>query len=185
MSTDSGIGLLKSLGAQEIAHPGHGGTMLTHLLRVQALLREWGEPEVTCTAGLLHGLFGPAPLPDGGFYTILPLDERRRAVEAVGAEAADLVYFYGACDREYTYARLMESEGQYRDRFTGDVLTPERELLRRFMAITAANEVDQALESAEFIAEHGAYYAEVFRRARPLLSEGAWRACRAAFSAVR
>ncbi|MEV6767364.1 DUF6817 domain-containing protein [Nocardia sp. NPDC051030] len=166
-----------SLGATEIAHPGHGGNMFTHLTRVESLLREWGEREAVCSAGFLHGLFGPAPLPDGGFYTILPLDERARVVETAGAEVADLVYEYGACDREYTYPRLELSPEPYRDRFTGIAGPLEDRRLRDFLAITAANEVDQGRESTEFVEMHGAFFMELFTRCRSLLSDGAWEAC--------
>ncbi|MGK3959883.1 DUF6817 domain-containing protein [Sorangium sp. So ce118] len=176
---EQSVALLVSLGAGTVKHP--GGTLLAHLLRVETMLRKWGASDEIREAGLLHALFAPDGSPDP-FYTMLSLEERPRVAELIGAHAEELVYFYGACDREYTYPRLMEPSGQWRDRFTNEIRTPSEERLRGLMEITAANEVDIASHNPTFRAKYGAELFELFSRTRPLLSEGAWAYCQAVLS---
>ncbi|WP_433928487.1 DUF6817 domain-containing protein [Sorangium cellulosum] len=171
---EQSVALLVSLGAGTVKHP--GGTLLAHLLRVEKMLRKWGASDEIREAGLLHALFAPDGSPDP-FYTMLSLDERPRVASIIGTYAEELVYFYGACDREYTYPRLMDPSDQWRDRFTNEVKTPSDDRLRGLMEITAANEVDIASHNPGFRAMYGAELFELFSRTRPLLSDGAWAHC--------
>ncbi|WP_437965339.1 DUF6817 domain-containing protein [Sorangium sp. So ce260] len=173
---EQSVELLVSLGAGTVKHP--GGTLLAHLLRVETMLRKWGASDEVREAGLLHALFAPDGSPDP-YYTMLSLGERPRVAALIGSYAEELVYFYGACDREYTYPRLMEPSDQWRDRFTNEIKTPSEERLRGLMEITAANEVDIASHNPAFRARYGADLYELFSRTRPLLSAGAWAHCQA------
>lgn len=171
---DQSVDLLVSLGAAEKKHP--GGTLLEHLLRIEKMLGEWGANQDVRMAGLLHALFAPDGSPDP-LYTMLELSHRERIASIIGPEAEDLVYFYGACDREYTYPRLAEPADQWRDRFTNEVRTPTTARLRDLMEITAANEVDICSHNPVFRAEHGAELLEVFTRTQHYLSAPAWAHC--------
>ncbi|MFD5480639.1 DUF6817 domain-containing protein [Streptomyces hawaiiensis] len=88
--TDSGpaVALLRGLGAADIAHP--GGTLLTHLTRVQRRLAAWDARPALQLAGLCHAFYGTDGFPDAP----LPLDRRGELAAAVGAEAEALVYLY-------------------------------------------------------------------------------------------
>jgi ferredoxin len=168
------VDLLVSLGADTVKHP--GGTLLTHLLRCVDMLEEWGASRQLREAGLLHALFAPDGSPDP-MYSMLALSERPRVAELIGVPGEHLVYLYGACDREYTYPRLMDSSEQWRDRFTNEIRTPTQSELRDLMEITAANECDICSHNPRFRAEHGAELFELFTRTRPLLSDAAWARC--------
>ncbi|MFD7031503.1 DUF6817 domain-containing protein [Streptomyces sp. NPDC059917] len=167
--TDSpAIALLKELGAATTKHS--GGTLLTHLLRVEALLAEWGARPALRTAALCHAFYGTDGLP----LSLLELSERDRLTEAIGAEAEALVYFYASCDRAASYPGLAAPDGApvtFRDRFTGEEFTPTPQQRRDFAELTVANELDLAKVNASFRERNGAGLLELFTRWAPLLSE--------------
>jgi hypothetical protein len=110
--------LLTSRGAAGISHP--GGTLLTHLERVHALLAQWGARPAVRRAGLCHAFYGT-----DGFATALGDSSRRDELATIiGQEAERLVYFYASCDRRFSYPHLAERAGPFKDRFTGTVLCP-------------------------------------------------------------
>ena len=80
--------LLTTCGAATIDHP--GGTLLTHLDRVESRLARWGARDELRLAGLCHAFYGT----DGFAETLLPLDRREVLREAIGGEAEELVHFY-------------------------------------------------------------------------------------------
>ncbi|OLF16323.1 DUF6817 domain-containing protein [Actinophytocola xanthii] len=159
--------LLVETGAGELPHP--GGTLLAHLRRVRELLAEWGAPAPVQLAGLCHAAYGT----DGFGVALLDLEERARLVEAIGPAAESLVYLYGSCDRSAVYPRLDQSEVAFTDRFTGATTVPAEWLVRGFVEITAANELDVVTHNAELAAEHGPALHELMRRARRHLSPAA------------
>jgi len=169
--------LLLDTGADEIPHP--GGTLLAHLRRVRELLEEWGAGDDVQLAGLCHAAYGT----DGFATGLLATTERDRLVAAVGAPAEALVYLYGSCRRDDVYPRLDESSVPFTDRFTGATTVPDDVLLRGFVEITAANELDVVRHNAAIAAEHGAGLRRLMRRAERHLSPAAvaaWRGQRAA-----
>ncbi len=163
--------MLQDAGADRIEHP--GGTLLAHLLRVQALLASWSARPALCTAGLCHAFYGT----DGFPVALLGLDHRADLVTAIGAEAEAVVYFYASCDRKPTYRALDEDAGLFLDRFTGDAFLPGLERRRDFAELTAANELDLAAVNPENLDRYGAALLRLFTRWRPLLSEAAWAHC--------
>ncbi|MBB5078613.1 DUF6817 domain-containing protein [Nonomuraea endophytica] len=161
------LDLLIDLGAGDVEHP--GGTLLAHLLRVEARLGEWGADQAVRRAGLCHAVYGT----DGFGTALLELSERAVVRRVIGTQAEELVYFYASCDRGALTA------DRFRDRFTGTLHRPRPDLLRSFMEITAANELDVAEHSAEIRRRHGAALSEFFDDHRALLSEEAARTCHA------
>ena len=155
-------------GAAGIPHP--GGTLLAHLQRVHALLAQWGARPAVQLAGLCHAFYGT-----DGFATALGSPARRDKLAAItGEEAERLVYFYASCDRRFSYPRLAETAGRFKDRFTGTVLRPPLWLRRDFAELTAANELDIAAASPEFRAEAGPGLLRLFASWKNLLSSPAW-----------
>ncbi|MFC5748874.1 DUF6817 domain-containing protein [Actinomadura rugatobispora] len=164
--------LLRDRGAGEIAHP--GGTLLAHLERVHALLRRWDAPAHIRMAGLTHAFYGA----DGSPAALGHIGDRHVLSAAVGAEAEELVYFYGACDRAHTHPRLVQDGGTYRDRFTGTISLAPEPIRRGFAEITVANELDVMRASPEMRARHGRGLRELFLSWQPLISEPAGQAVR-------
>jgi len=77
----------------------------------------------------------------------------------IGAEAEQLVYWYGACDRETTWRDLAEHR-TVTDRFTGTSEELGSADLREFVDLTIVNELDvldndakRAVKLAPFLTE--------------------------------
>lgn len=163
--------LLIDLGARDIEHP--GGTLHAHLHRVHDLLGSWGARPALQLAGLCHAFYGT----DGFAQSLLDLSERSRLVAAIGVEAEELVYFYASCERSYSYAHLTDGAAQFKDRFTGSVLSPSLGARQDLVELTVANELDLVRVNEEIRDKYGAALLRLFTRLRPLMSEPAWRAC--------
>ncbi|MFE1440885.1 DUF6817 domain-containing protein [Streptomyces sp. NPDC058739] len=162
---------LRRSGAEAIAHP--GGTLLAHLDRVRRRLAAWDARPALQLAGLCHACYGT----DGFPTTLLPLDRRAELAALIGPEAEEIVYAYGSCDRQATYAVLADPGAPLHDRFTGRPVVPTPRLRRDFAELTAANELDLAGRDEGFRALWGAELLDLFGRLRPLLSEPAWEDC--------
>ena len=79
-----------------------------------------GARDPRCSLPGYHAFYGT-----DGFATALGSHARRDDLAAItGEEAEQLVYFYASCDRRFSYPRLAESAGPFKDRFTGTVLRP-------------------------------------------------------------
>lgn len=158
-------------GAPRLQHP--GGTLYAHVIRVAALLAEWGASQEVQVAGLCHACYGT----DGYAPALLSLAERPVLRELIGARAESLVYLYASCDRAAAYPALGESGPvPFRDRFTGTTRTPPERDIRAFVELTAANELDVIRHSPAMAAEHGPALLWLFAAARQRLSAAAWQA---------
>jgi hypothetical protein len=134
--------LLLDRGAEAVQHL--NGHLLDHLQRTERLLADWGAPEALSIAGLCHACYGT----DGFTLALLGPDEREVLTNAVGPEVERIVYFYASCDRDFLYPQIgLRGPTTFRDRFTGEVLTPSGEQLRAFVDLTLANEADVAIVS--------------------------------------
>jgi hypothetical protein len=167
---------LVTRGAAEIPHP--GGTLLAHLERVHARLDDWGARPALRLAGLCHAYYGT-----DGFPVALGDPARRAELATVtGEETEHLVYFYAACDRDFSYPRLSERGGPFRNRFTGAVLHPSAAQRRDFAELTAANELDVMTVNPDLRAQHGAGLLRLFTSWRDLLSDPARQAVQTALA---
>nr|BFD88244.1 hypothetical protein StreXyl84_76450 [Streptomyces sp. Xyl84] len=175
-STDRAVTLLRDFGAESIPHP--GGTLLTHLQRVQARLAAWKARPALQLAGLCHAFYGT----DGFPTALLPLDRRDDLAAVIGAEAEAIVYLYASCDRKATYPDLHQADAAFHDRFTGRSHVPGPQVRRDFTELSAANEVDLAIIDPAFRDTWGPALLALFTRVRDLLSAGAWLECRTALA---
>ncbi|MBM7492109.1 hypothetical protein JOD64_003331 [Micromonospora luteifusca] len=165
MSTDEGVRVwLRRQGAEQIAHP--GGNLYAHLCRVRERLAVLGCGNEVQAAGLTHATYGT-----DGFDLVL-LDRADRAVlrDLVGAEAEELVYLHGACDRDRSWPELAKT-GQVFDRFERQVRTPNAAQLRSLMDLSIVNELDVIEHDPAVADRHGAYFRELFASWAPLASE--------------
>ena len=158
-------------GAGQLPHP--GGTLHEHLIRVAALLADWGADQELQVAGLCHACYGTAGYP----HPLLGLDERPVLRAIAGAQAESLAYLYGSCDRAAVYPAL-KKPGQvpFRDRFTGRTHLPPEPDVRAFTELTAANELDVVRHNPVMAASHGAALRQFFADARHRLTGAAWQA---------
>lgn len=165
MSTDEGVrAWLRRQGAERIAHP--GGNLYAHLCRVSERLAVLGCGTDVQTAGLTHAVYGT----DG--FDLALLDHADRAVlrDLVGADAEEIVYLYGACDRDRSWRQLAQT-GQVFDRFVGQVRTPDPARLRSLVDLSIVNELDVIEHETALADRHGTYFRELFASWAPLASE--------------
>ncbi len=138
-SRSRALQLLRDRHADAVEHL--NGTLLDHLERTEQLLLAWHASDALATAGLCHAVYGT----DGFEPSLLTLDERAVLVATVGADVEATVYLYASCDRCFLYPRIGAGERDaFRDRFTGQVLSPSMAQLRAFADLTLANEADVA-----------------------------------------
>lgn len=170
---DRAVALLRESGAESIAHP--GGTLLTHLQRVQVRLATWKARPALQLAGLCHAFYGT----DGFPTALLPLDRRKDLAAVIGAEAEAIVHLYASCDRKATYPILNQTDAAFYDRFTGRSRNPGPQLRMDFAELSAANELDLAHVDSAFRDMWRHELLALFTRLQNLLSADAWLECRA------
>jgi len=174
--TDQALSKLHELGAHELQHL--NGDLAQHLKGTYVLLREWGNSEPVCLAGLFHAVYGTAGFP----AALLSLDKRSDIAAAIGDEAEELVYLYGACDRDYTYSKLIShDEPIYRNRFTQEAFSLPRLLLASFCELTLANELEIVLQSNQAREDCRAFLVPLFASFKGLVSPPAFEAYLTAF----
>lgn len=157
---------LQAMGAGEFAHL--NGSLSSHLKGTESLLRSWGASEVVCIAGLYHAVYGT----DGFNPSLTGLNSRPQIVNLVGAEAEELTYLYGACDRAVFYPRIGgESQLLLADRFQTSEYAISLEQLKNLCELILANELEIAANSVEFKAAYGPRLSLLFERMRGLVSE--------------
>ncbi|MEV0802793.1 DUF6817 domain-containing protein [Kribbella sp. NPDC050281] len=128
--------LLLVRGADELEHA--GGSLYVHLHRVAKRLTTLGASDTLVLAGLAHAAYGT----DGFPTHLFDWQNERPVLEAViGPEAEQIVYRYGACDRETTWRDLAEHR-TVTDRFTGTSEELSTADLRDFVDLTIVNELD-------------------------------------------
>jgi hypothetical protein len=160
----SALAFLRAHGADTTPHL--FGDLLSHLLGVEALAREWGGSELLALAALGHATYGT----DGFAPRLLELDRRSELSDAIGPEAEAFVYFYASCDRAIFYPQLTAADAtlgdlSFRDRFTQTESAPCAAHVTLFVDLTFANEVELAASSPGGPAEW-TWLAEFCREAR-------------------
>ncbi|MEZ4362450.1 MAG: hypothetical protein R3B48_19830 [Kofleriaceae bacterium] len=114
-----------------------GASLLDHLLGTEALLRRWGAPAHVCRAGLYHSVYGTEAYP----RATIP---RSAVAERVGARAEELVYLFGALQRDSLHANAGRSEGfSAVDRASGARVELSAEQLHDLILLSAANWLEQ------------------------------------------
>ncbi|WP_328653441.1 hypothetical protein OG598_06100 [Micromonospora sp. NBC_00330] len=165
MSTDDGVRVwLRRHGAEQIAHP--GGNLYAHLCRVSERLAVLGCNRKVQAAGLTHAVYGT----EGFDLTLLDRSDRAVLRNLVGADAEELVYLYGACDRGRSWRELART-GEVFDRFTDQVRTPDETQLRSLVDLSIVNELDVIEHDPAVADRHGAYFRELFASWGPIASE--------------
>jgi len=160
---DTVLEWLRERGAESVPHA--GGSLYEHLGRVADRLARHGASEAECLAALTHAAYGT----DGFPVVLLDVVDRPVLRDLIGAEAEELVYRYGGCDRGRTW-RALPSTGMIWSRFTGHCESPTPAGLRAFADLSIVNELDVYERSPEIAEKAGDYFRSVFPTWEPITS---------------
>ncbi|MET8311601.1 DUF6817 domain-containing protein [Micromonospora sp. NPDC005173] len=163
MTFDSAHAFLRDHGAESIEHP--GGTLYAHLCRVEQRLAALGTATYVRLAGLTHATYGT----DGFDRALIDRADRASLRAVVGDEAENLVYLYGACDRDRTWPDLAASATVH-DRFTGHATVLAADQIVPFVDLSIVNELDVIERNPAMLDKHGDYFHDLFTRWAPATS---------------
>lgn len=164
---------LRALGIGDFVHL--NGALETHLVSTWQLLIRWGNPEPLCDAGLFHAVYGTQPM--GAFGLEQPEYDaslRQKVIGIIGKEAEQLVYLYGACDRNIFYPTVGSASVRYKDRFSGNELKLSQAMLSSLLELTIANELEICIANPVFMVQVRDWYVELFDRFNGLVSNEAY-----------
>src|SRR5687767_14791311 len=165
------VSFLESNSAGRVKHVG-GGSLLAHLKGTYDLLRQWGNPESLCLAGLCHAVYGVPPRYQSAF---LDINRRSELIDLIGPRAEELVYFYASCDRTRVYPQIGRVwPVQFRDHFSGEVFTPPDSLFFPFLELTFANELEIVRGRPSLIKSTRGRFVDLFERCRGMVSDAAY-----------
>jgi len=134
---------LERHGAKETKHSGR--CLFDHLKGTHDILRDWGNPDHVCKAGLFHSIYGTAVFR----HRSVPLTERPTVRALVGSEAEHLAYLFCVIDRPKIF---LDAEAMFQrylfDRHSHQVVTVTRKVRDELVEIEAANLLEQGSKSA-------------------------------------
>ncbi|MFT5837563.1 MAG: hypothetical protein ACI9UT_000048 [Flavobacteriales bacterium] len=168
---------LIELGAGEFEHV--DGSLIAHLEGTMCLLKSWNASGVLQDAGLYHAAYGTSAF----VQNLFKLSQRAEVAVVIGNDAENIVYHYCACDREVFFAQFGQIEkAVFYDRITTKKSILSSELLKQLCELTAANEIEIAINNPDFVAQHGAVLVDLFNRMQTFLSSSAQRKIRHVFA---
>ncbi|RAO42205.1 DUF6817 domain-containing protein [Micromonospora saelicesensis] len=156
-SDDAARAFLREHGAESIEHP--GGTLYSHLCRVEQRLTACGAAAHVRLAGLTHAAYST----DGFDLALISWTDRQRLQAVIGPEAEELVYLYGACDRNRTWPDLVGTSVVH-DRFTGQEWLLGPDGIGPFVDLSIVNELDVIEQNPGLLVKHGDYFRDLFAR---------------------
>mgnify|MGYP000462866218 FL=1 len=143
------------------------GVLIDHLVGTQALLKKWNASPILQDAGLYHAAYGTA----GFSKNLVSLEQRDMISGIIGKKAEEIVYLYCSCDREYFWPQFSHIDNPvFRNRFTDQQYQLSQRQLLDFCELTAANELEIANNSQEFLKEHGQELYALFKNMQRYLS---------------
>ena len=168
IAVNSKFDKLSELGAGEFEHL--NGSLIKHLNSTYQLLEKWGASQELCDSGLYHAAYGTA-----GFETqVVSLSQRNDIAQIIGEIAEEIVYLYCSCDRGFVFNNFDgNSVIKFRDRFSETEFELTNEQAQQFCELTVANELELAIDSIDFLNEHGQGLLNLFIKMKPLLSKPA------------
>ncbi len=130
--------LMEHLHVQDVRHTGR--SFFEHLKGTHDLLRDWGNPEFICVAGLFHSIYGTWHFRHKAF----PIEQRSALAELIGKEAEFLAYVFCVTERPKVFLENADRPGMsVHDHFTNGDIELSRKDLDNLLEIEAANLIEQ------------------------------------------
>ena len=129
---------LESFGVLENTHS--HSTLLDHLKGTYNILKNWEVEEALCLAGLCHSIYGT----ESYKKETVSLDQRSVINKLIGKEAEELVYLFGAHQKE-NFWDFLDRENSFviHDRFTYQVVPVSYQQISQLVTLTLANWLEQ------------------------------------------
>lgn len=144
------------------------GSLIDHLKGTKEILKKWGASIELQDAGLYHAAYGTA----GFSQNLVSIDQREKVTGIISSAAEEIVYQYCACDRETFFSRIgRDPTPVFPNRFTSESYTLSENMLRDFCELTAANEIEIAIDNPGFLAQYGVELNDLFIQMAPYLSK--------------
>ncbi len=125
-------------GAKETKHSGR--SLFDHLKGTHDLLRDWGNPEHVCLAGLFHSIYGTVSFK----HQSVDLKERPTVRALIGPEAEYLAYLFCVTDRPKIF---LDAQNMFQrhlwDRHSKQIVSVPHKIRDELVELEAANLVDQ------------------------------------------
>lgn len=130
--------LTEHLRVQDVRHTGR--SFFSHLKGTHDLLRDWGNPEFICTAGLFHSIYGTRHFRHRAF----PIEKRSVIADLIGKQAEFLVYVFCVTDRPKAFLEnIGRAEVSIRDHHANGFIQLSQSDLNSLLEIEAANLIEQ------------------------------------------
>lgn len=166
---ESLIRALLRLGAHRLGHV--HGNLLDHLTYTYRYLKDWGNREALCVAGLFHSVYST----HGYQSSICDINRRDKVIAIIGEEAETIVYYFAACDRDDFYPRIgTEYPVIFLNRFLKETQPLDHRLLCDLLELTMANQLEIARHSEKAKAQSCKLFSDFFDRSRPYVSDQAF-----------
>ena len=135
--------LIEHLRVQDVRHSGR--SFFAHLKGTHDLLRDWGDPEFVCVAGLFHSIYGTWHFRHKAF----PIGQRSVLRNLIGSEAEYLAYVFCVTERPKVFLENTgRSDISIHDHYTNAPIHLRPEDLSNLLEIEAANLIEQGSNAA-------------------------------------
>ena len=131
---------LKACGTTRSPHSGR--SLYNHLCGTEKVLKSWGCTQKVISAGLFHSIYGT----NAYRFSTLDASNRDALMKLIGEDAELLVYLFSICNRPRCFLAALDSGG-IQNRFDGQFLRIEKEVLKNLIEIECANLIEQNSQS--------------------------------------
>jgi hypothetical protein len=136
--------LMEHLHVQDVRHTGR--SFFEHLKGTHDLLRDWGNPEPVCLAGLFHSIYGTWHFRHKAF----PIEKRSTLAALIGEEAEFLAYVFCVAERPRVFlANAGRAQILLQDHYINELIPLSQAELNNLLEIEAANLIEQGGASSK------------------------------------
>ncbi|MDJ0838406.1 MAG: hypothetical protein QNK37_17950 [Acidobacteriota bacterium] len=156
----------------------HSERSLTeHLIGCYNLLKEWGNTEDICLAGLFHSIYGTESYP----LTTISAERRLEVKQVIGEKAENLVNLFCRSERSSFFTTIEDPSPLIRDSDKDELVPITKEELKGLIELEVANVVEFIPHRNDIPAKLKNYYTYLFGLDDRYMTQGAQNAWRNAF----
>ncbi len=112
--------------------------LFVHLKGTYKILKDWGNPQDVCLAGLFHSIYGTKSFKKKS----VNLDKRVMVQDIIGLDSEELVYLFCVTNRKFLQ-QIDNEDMELYNRMTDENVKISHEILKSLIEIEAANLIEQ------------------------------------------